>query len=63
MQTLGALSVKPANASRCVECGKCETHCPQNIAIRSQLKNVSREMEGILYKPVVGLARRILKVK
>ncbi|WMJ89329.1 aldo/keto reductase [Anaerocolumna sp. MB42-C2] len=63
MQTLGALSVKPANASMCKECGKCETHCPQHIAIRSQLKVVSKEMEGIFYKPMVGIARKIMKVK
>jgi len=63
MQTLGAMSVKPANASQCVECGKCESHCPQNIAIRSQLKNVTREMEGVFYKPIVGIARKIMKVR
>lgn len=62
-QTLGAFSAKPANASQCVECGKCESHCPQNIPIRSQLKIVSKEMEGFLYKPVVGLVRKLIKVK
>ncbi|MDF2567751.1 MAG: putative oxidoreductase of aldo/keto reductase family [Oscillospiraceae bacterium] len=63
MQTLGALSVKPANASRCVGCGKCESHCPQNIEIRRQLKTVSKEMEGIIYRPLVGIARKFLKIK
>lgn len=63
LQTLGALSKQPANASQCKDCGKCETHCPQNIAIRSQLKVVSKEMEGILYKPMVGIARKLFKVK
>jgi uncharacterized protein len=63
MQTLGVLSKQPAYASLCVECGKCERHCPQGIEIRRQLKTVKKEMEGVLFKPVVGVARKILKVK
>ena len=27
-------------ADKCVECGKCESHCPQAIEIRKELKNV-----------------------
>jgi predicted aldo/keto reductase-like oxidoreductase len=27
-------------ADKCVECGKCESHCPQAIKIREELKNV-----------------------
>ena len=27
-------------ADKCVECGKCERHCPQGIKIRQELKNV-----------------------
>jgi len=63
MQTLGVLSAKPSYASQCKECGKCESHCPQNIPIRKQLKIVSKEMEGILFKPLVGITRKILKIK
>lgn len=63
MQTLGIMSAKPANASQCKQCGRCESHCPQKIAIRDQLKTVSHEMEGIFYKPLVGIARKILRVK
>lgn len=32
-------------ASKCVECGKCETHCPQGISIRQELKNVKALFE------------------
>jgi uncharacterized protein len=38
--------VAPAQrASNCVECGKCETHCPQGIQIRQELKNVRAVFE------------------
>lgn len=63
MQTLGALSVNPENASRCKKCGKCESHCPQNIAIRDQLDKVTKEMEGLFYKPIVTVMRKFLKIK
>ncbi|MCB2307959.1 aldo/keto reductase [Clostridium estertheticum] len=32
-------------ASNCIECGKCETHCPQGISIRAELKNVKELFE------------------
>lgn len=63
MQNMGALALKPSNASQCIGCGKCESHCPQKIAIRDQLKTVSREMEGIFYKPIVSIARKIMGIK
>jgi predicted aldo/keto reductase-like oxidoreductase len=30
---------------QCVECGKCESHCPQGIKIRQELKNVKALFE------------------
>jgi len=37
-------------ASNCIECGKCEEHCPQHLEIRRELKNARKELEGPLYK-------------
>jgi predicted aldo/keto reductase-like oxidoreductase len=34
-----------APASKCAECGKCESHCPQGIEIRNELKNVKELFE------------------
>jgi predicted aldo/keto reductase-like oxidoreductase len=34
------------DASKCVECGVCETKCPQNIKIIDQLKTVHTTLKG-----------------
>lgn len=47
-----ALRKNSTAASNCIGCGKCETHCPQHIAIREELKNASKELEGPAYKVV-----------
>lgn len=39
-------------ASNCIGCGRCETHCPQGIAIRKELKEVQKALETPLYKAV-----------
>lgn len=36
---------KEARASVCVECGKCETLCPQHLSIREYLKEVKKTFE------------------
>ena len=40
------LTAQYAPASACIGCGKCESHCPQSISIRAQLREVSEEMDG-----------------
>ena len=55
-QTVG-LTKEPAFASQCIECGKCEQHCPQSIPIREKLKEADRELRTPLYKVGIDLAR------
>ena len=63
MMELGVGAKKPGFASQCIGCGKCELHCPQSIEIRRELKNVKKDMEGIFFKPLVAVYRKIVRVK
>ncbi len=38
-----------APATACIGCGKCETHCPQSIEIRNEVKAAGEALEGGLY--------------
>ena len=49
------------SASQCVECGKCEQHCPQGIPIRAELKKAVRELEGLVYKAASQLLPLFMK--
>lgn len=53
-----ALRRDSTGASNCIDCGKCEQHCPQNISIRKELKNARRELEGYIY----GITKRAIKL-
>lgn len=52
-----ALRQTSSAASNCVECGKCEKHCPQQIEIRKELKNAKKKLETPIYK----VARQFIK--
>ncbi len=56
-----ALRKETSSASQCVQCGKCERHCPQHIKIRKELKRASAELETVKYK-VAKRAVQILKL-
>jgi len=51
-----ALRKDATSASNCIECGKCEKHCPQNIEIRKELKNAVKSLENPVYK----IAKKII---
>ena len=61
VQGAGVMGDKSTMASQCVNCGKCETHCPQHIEIRKELKNVSKSLEGAFDKPIIWVAKRVMK--
>lgn len=55
-QTVGLTKV-PAFADQCIECGKCEQHCPQNIPIRQKLKEADKALRPLPYKIGINIAR------
>jgi predicted aldo/keto reductase-like oxidoreductase len=57
-----AFAVKPAFASNCVRCGKCETHCPQRLPIRAELDKVKKAFEPAWYRAGIKVVRRLLRV-
>ena len=58
-QTVG-LTREPAFATRCIGCGKCEQHCPQNIPIREKLKEADRALRPLPYRIGIDVARKFM---
>jgi uncharacterized protein len=56
----GSLSTKQSYASKCKKCGVCEKHCPQHIKISSELSNVSKRLEPLLFKIGIVIARKVM---
>lgn len=57
------LSAAPTYASRCTGCGKCEQHCPQQIAIRKELAHTKKTLESFWFRPTRSIARAITRRK
>lgn len=52
-----ALQKDMADIKKCIECGKCEAHCPQHIEIRKQLKEARKHLQPWYYRCLVKVAR------
>ena len=50
-------SREPATAKRCIECGKCEKHCPQGIPIREKLKEADKALRPLHFRIFSAVCR------
>lgn len=56
-QVIG-LQKNPVFVSECVSCGKCESHCPQHILIREELRNADKALRPLPFKVASSIARK-----
>ena len=52
-----ALQKEMSDVSKCVECGKCESHCPQHLEIRKELKAAAGKLTPWYFRVGVKLMR------
>ena len=52
-----ALNKTKTDAFQCIECGKCELHCPQQIKIRQELKNARKDLRPWYFRVAIFFIR------
>ena len=48
-----------AYAGSCIQCGRCEQHCPQHLEIREKLKEADRKLLPFCYKIGIKLIKKL----
>jgi predicted aldo/keto reductase-like oxidoreductase len=52
-----SLRKKKAFARQCVDCGRCESKCPQSIPIRKEIRNADRALRPLPWRVAGDVAR------
>lgn len=47
-------------ANKCIGCGKCEKHCPQELNIRELIKQADKELRPLHYKIAIAAMRKAM---
>jgi uncharacterized protein len=59
-RSIGLMGAANSRADQCTQCGKCEKHCPQQIAIREELKNAHKELDNPVMRFGLNITGRIV---
>ena len=55
-----ALREETVFADKCIKCGKCEKHCPQELKIRDLLKEADHAVRPVTQKVTIAVMRRAM---
>ncbi len=55
-----ALTKEPSFATQCIECGKCEKHCPQSLPIRKKLKEADKDLRPLPFRIAIAVGRKFM---
>ncbi len=63
VKIVGLANHKPRWTTTCIDCGKCEEHCPQFLEIRKDFKKVQQTIERSTVRRLTSAARFVMRIK